>query len=76
MKRMLQGKARAKEPSDLAPEYQFDYVKAKANRFAKRIGPESIAVVLDPDVARVFETGKAVNAVLRALMRTMPAGRG
>ena len=28
------------------------------------------------DVAQVFETGKAMNAVLRALMQAMPAGRG
>jgi len=31
---------------------------------------------LDPDVAQVFATGEAVNAVLRALMTTMPVQRG
>jgi hypothetical protein len=45
------------------------------NRFAKRTRPESIAVLLDPDVAQVFETGDTVNAVLRALMTTMPPRR-
>jgi hypothetical protein len=76
MKKTSPTKAQAKQPDDLAPEYRFEYVKAKRNRFAKRTRPESIAVLLDPDVAQVFETGEAVNAVLRALMTTMPASRG
>ena len=76
MKKTSRPKAKAKQPDELAPEYRFDYAKSKPNRFAKRTHPESIAVLLDPDVAQVFETGKAVNAVLRALMTTMPAHRG
>jgi hypothetical protein len=75
MKKPLPTKGKAKQPDELAPEYRFDYRKAKRNRFAKRTRPESIAVLLDPDVAQVFETGDAVNTVLRALMTTMPAGR-
>ena len=50
-------KARTKQPDELAPEYRFEYGNAKPNRFAKRLRPESIAVLLDPDVAQVFETG-------------------
>lgn len=76
MKNMSRAKVKAKQPDELAQEYRFDYGKAKVNRFAKRISPESIAVILDPDVAQVFETGEAVNAVLRALMTTMPVHRG
>jgi hypothetical protein len=76
MKKTLRTKTKAEQPYELAPEYRFDYRKAKPNRFAKRTQPESIAVLLDPDVARVFETGDTVNAVLRALMTTMPARRG
>ena len=76
MKKTSQDKTKAKQGSDLAPEYHFDYEKAKVNRFAKRTRPESIAILLDPDVAKVFETGKAVNAALRALMTTMPGVRG
>ena len=75
MKKTLPTKGKAKQPDELAPEYRFDYRKAKRNRFAKRTRPESIAVLLDPDVAQVFETGDTVNAVLRALMTTMPVGR-
>jgi hypothetical protein len=32
-------------------------------------------VLLDPDVARFFKSAESVNAVLRALMTTMPARR-
>ena len=76
MKKTRTGKPTKMADDDMEPEYRFDYRKAKPNRFAKRTRPESIAVLLDPDVAQVFETGDRVNAVLRALMTTMPAGRG
>lgn len=76
MKKTLPTKAKTKQPDELAPEYRFDYRKAKPNRFAKRTRPESIAILLETDVAQVFETGDRVNAVLRALMQTTPPGRG
>jgi hypothetical protein len=59
-------------PDDMLPEYRFDYRKARPNRFAARAKPGSRAVVLDPDVANVFTTPESVNAVLRALITTMP----
>jgi hypothetical protein len=63
----------APEPEkDLLPEYRFDYSKARPNRFAARLKPGCRAVVLDPDVAAVFSTPESVNAVLRALIETMP----
>jgi hypothetical protein len=57
---------------EMLPEYRFDYKKARPNRFAARIKQGSRAVVLDPDVAKVFTTPESVNGVLRALIRTMP----
>ncbi|NES00456.1 MAG: hypothetical protein F6J86_42850 [Symploca sp. SIO1B1] len=58
---------------DLLPEYQFDYKKAKPNRFAHRSGKQELTVVvLDKDVAEVFPTSEAVNKVLRALIEAMP----
>jgi len=59
----------------LQPEYRFDYTKAKLNRFAGKVRPGSVAVLLDPDVARVFQNAESVNTVLRALLSTMPARR-
>ena len=57
---------------DMLAEYRFDYREAKPNRFAAQFRRGSRAVVLDPDVAAVFPTGESVNAVLRALIETMP----
>jgi hypothetical protein len=56
-------------------EYRFDYAKSKPNRFAGRIRKGSVAVLLDPDVAQLFKSADSVNAVLRALMSTMPVRR-
>ncbi len=57
---------------EMRAEYRFDYRKARPNRFAARLKPGSRAVVLDPDVAEVFTTPESVNAILRALIETMP----
>jgi hypothetical protein len=65
-------KTKANRDDGLRSEYRFDYSKAKPNRFAERTRPGSIAVLLDPDVAQVFTSPESVNAVLRALMVTMP----
>ena len=65
-------------PNDeLQAEYQFDYSKAKPNRFASRVDPTRVVVALDPDVAEVFADADAVNKILRALIEAMPSkGRG
>ena len=57
---------------DLPDEIQFDYTKAKPNRFAERLKDQQILVALDPDVAAVFGNAETVNRVLRALIETMP----
>ena len=60
------------ETDAMRDEYQFDYSKAKPNRFADKIGQDRLMIVLDPDVAAVFKTPESVNKVLRALIATMP----
>jgi len=60
---------------ELRQEYRFDYTKAKPNRFAGEAAEVRVVVVLDPDVAEVFETPDSVNEVLRALIKTMPKRR-
>ncbi len=58
---------------DMLPEYDFDYSKARSNRFADRFNEEErLVVLLDPDIAEVFTTPETVNTVLRALISTMP----
>jgi len=53
-------------------EYDFDYKKAKPNRFAKQMAAGTIAVVLDPDVAAVFKSSEAVNNLLRSVIAALP----
>ena len=57
---------------ELKPEYRFDYRKAKPNRFAAAIPEDAVAVVLEPDVAAVFNSSKAVNSLLRSVISAMP----
>lgn len=73
MKKTSKPRPAPAEPDDLLPEYKFDYAIAKPNRFAPHQPTGAVAVVLDPDVAEVFTDSTSVNAVLRALMQTMPA---
>jgi len=56
----------------MLPEYKFDYSKAKPNRFAERIYKNRRVVILDADISKVFTSTESVNAVLRALIATMP----
>ena len=63
------------EQDTLKSHYEFDYSKAKPNRFAARLSPDSLMVVLDPDVAAIFPTSEAVNDSLRVLaaaVRNLP----
>ena len=64
-------KARINKSEDMLPEYNFDYNKAKPNRFAGRISKERVVVLLDPEVSEVFTTPESVNTVLRALITAM-----
>jgi hypothetical protein len=45
----------------------FGYSKAKPNCFAAHLAQEQVIVVLDPDIAALFRTSKAVNNALRVL---------
>jgi hypothetical protein len=60
------------EPS-MKQHYDFDYSKSKPNRFASRFSQTAIAVVLDPDVASIFQSSEAVNTFLRSAIEAMPA---
>ena len=56
---------------DLLPEYNFDYSKARPNRFATS-SDRTITVKLEPDVARFFQSSDEVNRVLRAIISVIP----
>ena len=53
-------------------EYRFDYRKARPNRFASMLKGRRVAVLLDPDVATVFQSSESVNALLRSVISAMP----
>ena len=58
---------------DLRPDYGPElFQRMKPNRFAgKDLVFKGRAVVLDEDVAEVFDTPEAVNTVLRSAIRAM-----
>jgi hypothetical protein len=63
---------KAKAPTrDLRAEYEFDYSRSRKNRFAAS-GAPAVAVVLDPDVARVFGSSAKVNRLLRSVIKAVP----
>ena len=57
---------------ELGPEYNLDYRKARPNRFAGQVDKSQVVVMLDADISDVFTTPESVNAILRALIKTMP----
>ena len=63
---------KTRKVQDMAPEYRFDYKKAKPNRFAERMQTEPLVVLIEPDIAKVFTSAEQVNKALRALISAMP----
>jgi len=62
------GKVRAAarvEFDEILPEYDFS--RARPNKYASQYAAGSIVVVLEPDVAAVFPSAGEANEALRAL---------
>jgi hypothetical protein len=53
------------EIDDILPEYDFS--RARPNKYASRYEQRTSVVALDPDVAAVFQNPGEVNEALRAL---------
>ena len=56
------------DANTMRDEYEFDYSKAKSNRFAAHMKRPVIAVVLEADVASVFDSSAKVNSQLRSII--------
>jgi hypothetical protein len=56
-------------------EYRFDYRRAKPNRFAEKMSEGVVVVILEPDVAAVFKSSEAVNALLRSVIAALPESK-
>ena len=50
---------------EILPEYDFS--RARPNKYASRYATGSLVVVLEPDVAAAFPSAGEANAALRAL---------
>jgi hypothetical protein len=73
MKKTRAAKAGKSLSQAMRKEYMFDYSKARPNRFASRMTATSPMVVLvDADLAEVFDTPESVNRALRALISAVP----
>ena len=68
MKKTLRKQRR--KADDVRPEYRFDYSQAKPNRFASQMNLPVVAVILESDVAAVFDSSAKVNAQLRSALAT------
>jgi hypothetical protein len=61
--------SRRTDKDGLRPEYDFS--RARPNKYAARYAKGSIVVTLDPDVAAVFPGASEANDALRVLARVM-----
>ena len=64
------------DPDDVLPEYDFS--KARPNKYASRYKKGALVVTVAPEVARIFPTAEAVNQTLKSLakiIRTMRRNR-
>jgi hypothetical protein len=57
--------ATKREADEMLPEYDFS--RARPNKYASRYAKDGIVITLDPDVAAVFPGAKEANEALRAL---------
>jgi hypothetical protein len=46
---------------------EYDFSRARPNKYAARYASNTLVVTLDPDVAAVFPGAREVNEALRAL---------
>jgi hypothetical protein len=76
MKKTSQRKKVRSPQDDMRGEYRFDYRKGRPNRFAPLMKGKTVAVVLDPDVASVFQSSKSVNGLLRSVISALAEPRG
>jgi hypothetical protein len=75
MKKTSVRKKKTAKRGALRSEYRFDYSKSKPNRFAAKMSEGTVVVVLEPDVAAVFKSSEAVNALLRSVISAMPSSK-
>jgi hypothetical protein len=69
-------KATSKRDDDLRPEYDFSSLKGGVRgKYHRRFRASTNIVRLEPDLAKVFPTDRAVNEALRTVVRASRAPR-
>jgi hypothetical protein len=76
MKKTSRRKTPRLTQGEMRPEYRFAYRNARPNRFAPLMKDKTITVVLDADVASVFQSSESVNTLLRSVISALPQSRG
>ena len=71
MKTTKKSVSKTKKSDELASNYEFDYAKAKPNRFA-RARKDQMVVLLDKEFTRVFRSPEEVTNALRSLIHAFP----
>ena len=66
-------KRTSKADQEMLPDYDFS--KGVRGKYAGKFGRGSNVVVLDPDVAKIFATSKAVNRSLRHLAKLLKTSK-
>ena len=59
------------QKDELAAHYDFDYSKAKPNRFAG-LPKDQMVVLLDKELSNIFRSPEEVTNALRSLIRAFP----
>jgi len=68
-------KTNGKPPTSPEMRREYDFSHAVRGKYAAKFSKDAVMVVLDPDVAAVFSTGKQVNDALRAIANIMKRTR-
>ncbi len=72
MKKTSSRSGRPLRRDEMRREYRFNYRKACPNRFAPLMKGRMGGVVLDPDVASVFQSPESVNSLLQSVITALP----
>jgi hypothetical protein len=58
--------------NNMKSEYNFNYSKAKPNRFAGIVKEKVVLYHIDKDIAEVFKNPTEANNALRAIIKAIP----
>ena len=75
MKKTKQKNNPKTDDDEMLEHYDFDYNKAKPNRFAPVLAEQEGYIKLQPDIHKIFKTSEEVNNLLRAIINSYPKSR-